>query len=97
MLVISEIPACTPCIPAYALVFQEALGEVLDERNWAVYAGNMLAAALMPSSDSNCSFLSYAYNDYYATNAAQVSRVALQALLVPLHTHTHNANGQVEL
>ncbi|CAK0752182.1 hypothetical protein CVIRNUC_002126 [Coccomyxa viridis] len=64
---------------------------------FSLFRGNMLAAALMPSSDSNCSFLSYAYNDYYATNAAQVSRVALQALLVPLHTHTHNANGQVEL
>ena len=96
-MLVSEIPELIPCIPAYALVFQEALAEVLDVRNWAVYAGNMLAAALTPSSDSNCSFLSYAYNDYYATNAAQVSRVALQALLVPLHIYTQDADGQVEL
>lgn len=35
-------------------------------------AGNSLAAALQPSSDSNCSFLSYAYGAAYAAYAAQV-------------------------
>lgn len=35
-------------------------------------AGNSLVAALQPSSDSNCSFLSYAWDNDYSCYAAQV-------------------------
>ena len=35
-------------------------------------AGNSLATALQPSSDSNCSFLSYAWDNDYSCYAAQV-------------------------
>ena len=35
-------------------------------------AGNSLATSLQPSTDSNCSFLSYAYDDDYGCYAAQV-------------------------
>ena len=36
-------------------------------------AGNSLATALQPSSDSNCSFLSYAWDDNYGCYAARVA------------------------
>ena len=40
--------------------------------------GNLLATALQPSSDSNCSFLSYAWDDDYSCYAAQVRPFTLQ-------------------
>ncbi|CAL5227659.1 g10665 [Coccomyxa viridis] len=64
---------------------------------FSLYRGNSLATALQPSSDSNCSFLSYAWDNDYSCYAAQVSCTYGPSLSPALYINIHVASSLINL